>query len=164
MKIALASDHRGEDLRLAIRGHLRTKHGLELVDLGHHPSDGEKSDYPDHAQRVANHITEYNYDRGILVCGSGIGICMAANRFTGIRAATCRDIEDVRMTRLHNDANVLCIGADRTDRDTALKMVDFFFTVHFEGDRHQKRIDMMDNHGSRARQPFRKMHPLQGAQ
>ena len=140
MKVAIGSDHAGLALKQRILAHL-SQQGIDLYDAG--PAEGESTDYPICAQRVTEAVTAGTCTRGILVCGTGIGMSIAANKVAGIRAALCGDTFSARMTRLHNDANVLCLGERVVGYGLALDIVDLFLTTPFEGGRHQTRIDMM---------------------
>ncbi|MGA2158480.1 MAG: ribose 5-phosphate isomerase B [Dehalococcoidia bacterium] len=138
MKVALGSDHRGVDLKSKISDFLKTK-GHTVIDLG---ADSKESvDYPDFASLVAQSIINAKAELGILICGSGIGMCITANKYRGIRAAICCKPELAVRARLHNDANVLCLGADFITVPEALEIVKPFIETGFEGGRHQRRLD-----------------------
>lgn len=138
MKIALGSDHAGFQLKNAIQKHLIEK-GIEVKDFG---TESEAScDYSDFALKVSEEVKEKNYDFGILVCGTGIGISIAANKVPGIRAALCHDTFSAHSTRQHNNANILAMGARVVGEGLALDIVDIFLNTGFEGERHQRRID-----------------------
>jgi ribose 5-phosphate isomerase B len=135
MRIALASDHAGFELKEAAKNWL----DAELIDEGTHSTDSV--DYPDYAAKVARDIQEKKADYGVLVCGTGIGMSIAANRFKGVRAALCRSIEDARLAREHNDANVLVLGGRVTGMVEAKKIVETFFSTEFSGaERHCRRV------------------------
>ncbi len=137
-KILIASDHAGFVLKQTLIEEL-TKLGFMAIDLG--CDSAEKSvDYPDYAQKLCKKITDKNNLRGVLICGSGIGISIAANRFKNIRAALCTSKEMAKLSRAHNDANVLCLGARLTKNKTALSILKTFLTSEFEGARHATRI------------------------
>ncbi|HEU0139986.1 MAG TPA: ribose 5-phosphate isomerase B [Bryobacteraceae bacterium] len=137
MKIAIAADHAGVSLKRRLREVLRRK-GHEIVDLG---TDSEESvDYPDYARAVAVKVAEGAVDRGILICSTGVGMSIAANKVPGIRAALAVNPEEVRLTRAHNDANVLTIGAKFTPDSEAERMVDTFLATEFEAGRHARRL------------------------
>lgn len=138
-KVIIGSDHGGYRLKKEIIEHLNTL-GYEVVDLGCYSSDS--CDYPPIAQSVAEEVLA-NKGRGILVCGTGIGMSIAANRYKGIRASHCTDTFTARMTRMHNDSNILCLGERITGTGLALDIVDIWLNTEFEGGRHQKRIDMI---------------------
>ena len=138
MKIALGADHGGFSLKQKIGG-LLISLGYEIADLGCHSQ--QSVDYPDIAERVVEQITTGESDRGILVCGTGIGMCMAANRKRKIRAALCHDEYTARMSREHNDANILCIGERVTGEGVALDLVKTWLATSYAGGRHQQRIE-----------------------
>ncbi len=137
--IAIASDHGGYALKLAIETYL-TGEGIPFRDYG--CDSPARADYPVYAVRACRAIQSGESDFGILVCGTGIGMSMAANREKGIRAACCSDRYSVRMTRAHNDANVLCLGGRVLPGDRAVELVRIFLSVPFEGGRHAERIGM----------------------
>lgn len=139
MKISIGCDHGGFDLKKEIVSLLKEL-GHDVNDAGCH-SHGSV-DYPDFARTVCSEVLEGRVERGILICGTGIGMSMAANRFHGIRAALCSDIFTARMSREHNDANVLCLGARVTGPGLALEMVKEWLVVPFAGSRHLRRIEM----------------------
>ena len=138
MIIALGSDHGGFQLKEEIKGHL-TAIGMEFRDFW--TLDGASCDYPDIAEVVAKAVASGEYDRGLLFCGTGIGISIAANKVKGIRAACCSDCFSAKYTRLHNDANILCLGGRVVGPGLATEMVDLFLETKFEGGRHEGRID-----------------------
>ena len=138
MKIAIGCDHGGFEHKNAIRDHL-TERGFEVCDYGIYE---EKSvDYPDVAVKAANSIVSGECELGILVCGTGIGMSLAANKVKGIRAAACSEHFSAKYTRLHNNANILCLGGRVIGIGTALELADIFVDTEFEGGRHQRRID-----------------------
>ena len=138
MKIAIGSDHGGLEHKNAIIEHL-TARGFEIEDFGIKVL--ESVDYPDIAKPVALSVAKKECDLGILVCGTGIGMSLAANKVKGIRAAVCSEHFSAKYTRLHNDSNILCLGGRVIGVGTALELVDLFVDTEFEGGRHQKRID-----------------------
>jgi ribose 5-phosphate isomerase B len=138
MKIALGSDHGGLGLKKEIIRHLENKN-IEVMDFGTHTENS--CDYPDYALKVAEEVVAQNFELGILICGTGIGISIAANKVPGIRAALCHDTFSAHATREHNNANILAIGERVVGKGLALDIVDAFINAKFEGDRHQKRID-----------------------
>jgi ribose 5-phosphate isomerase B len=142
MKITIASDHAAFNEKQILIEYLKTKH--EVVDLGTHSA--ESTNYPDWAKKLVLKVRE-DKSIGILLCGSGIGVSMTANRFQGIRAALCYDEEAAKMSRLHNNANVLCLAGRRTPIEQIKKIADVFLATEFEGGRHQTRIDLFDNLG-----------------
>ncbi len=134
LKIIIGSDHAGfalkEELKKAVAG---------MKDIG---TDGEDSvDYPDFGARVARAVSSGAFERGILVCGSGVGMSIVANKFAGVRAALCTDVETARLSRMHNDANVLVLAGRRTDTKTAVAIAEVWLATPFEGGRHERRID-----------------------
>ena len=142
MKIAIASDHGGFNLKNDIREYLSVK-GFETFDFGTYTSDS--CDYPVYAKKVVNAILENSCDRGILVCGTGVGMSIMANRFKGIRAVNAHDTYSAKLSRLHNDSNILTLGERVIGRGLAFLIVDEWLNTEFEGGRHQKRIDMFDD-------------------
>jgi ribose 5-phosphate isomerase B len=138
MRVALGSDHAGYDLKEAIKRLLKSR-GITVDDTG--TASRESVDYPDFAERVGLSVASGRTDRGILVCGTGIGMAIAANKLDGIRAAVVGDLESARLSREHNDANVLALGARITPADRAMAIVDIFLGTPFEGGRHQRRLD-----------------------
>lgn len=138
MRVALGADHAGVPLKDAVRALLESR-GVDVQDLGTNGTDSV--DYPDYAASVARAVTGGSADLGILVCGTGIGMAIAANKFVGIRAASVVDLESARLSREHNDANVLALGARVTAPDTALQIVMTFLDTPFAGGRHQRRIE-----------------------
>ena len=140
--IYLASDHGGVLLKAAILSHL-TSAGFAPVDLG--PAEGESVDYPDYAAKLAMALEAEPEARGILICGSGIGISIAANRFPWVRAALVHDETSARLCREHNDANVLALGERLMGTLTALQAVDVFLNTEFSGGRHERRVAKLTN-------------------
>ncbi len=138
MIIALGCDHGGFEHKNAIAEHLKDR-GFEIVDYGTH--ENVSVDYPDIAAPLCEGILNGKADLGILVCGTGIGMSLAANKYKGIRAAACSEHFSAKYTRLHNNSNVLCLGGRVIGVGTALELVDLFVDTEFEGGRHQKRID-----------------------
>jgi ribose 5-phosphate isomerase B len=140
MKIAIASDHAGFELKEKIKKFLDGL-GYKYKDFG--TDSNESVDYPDYALKVAESVAKKEYDRGILICGSGIGMCMTANKIPRIRAALCHNIETAKLSREHNDANVLTFGARMIDEKTAKDMVKVWLKTDFLGDRHLRRVNKM---------------------
>ena len=138
MNIAIGADHGGVELKYALVTHLQSA-GHNVKDYG--TNSEESVDYPDFSNQVARDVISGKFDRGILICKSGVGMCMAVNRFQGIRGANVRSVSETITTREHNDANVLCLGAGHLDNEDALAMVDVFIKTEFEGGRHQTRVD-----------------------
>ncbi|MBM80214.1 MAG: ribose 5-phosphate isomerase B [Planctomycetaceae bacterium] len=145
MKIAVASDHRGYEVKGKIID-LLNQLGHEAVDEG--PESGESVDYPEFAARVAKSVAGGGTDRGILICGTGIGMCIAANKFTGVRAAPCHDDLTAEMSRLHNDANVMCLSADLLGEQLVNRMVEIWLKTEFEGGRHARRLEKIADYES----------------
>ena len=141
MKIAVGADHAGYAAKEEVMGWLRDW-GHEVDDLGTHGP--EPVDYPLYAARVAAQVAGRRDDLGILVCGSGIGVCIAANKVPGIRAAYATDTYSAKMARAHNDANVLCLGARVTGPELMKELVSAFLASSFEGGRHQRRIEQIE--------------------
>ena len=137
MKLALGCDHGGYPLMQEVKKHLEEK-GIEYTDFGTYSE--ESCDYPDFAEKAADAVKSGACDFGILVCGTGIGISIAANKIHGIRAALCSDSYSAEMTRRHNNANMLAMGARVIGAGQALKIVDTFLSTDFEGGRHERRI------------------------
>jgi len=142
--IVIASDHAGVDLKARLI-ELISESGREIRDLG--PADTSSVDYPDFAHAVAEALTTGEAERGVLICGTGIGMSLTANRHTGVRAALCHDAFTAEMARRHNDANVLCIGARSTGPGVAEQMVQIFIETPFEGGRHQRRVEKIEWEG-----------------
>ncbi len=142
--VALAADHAGFAFKETVKGQL-TAEGIKVIDLGTH--DEGRVDYPDFGARLAEAIRAGQAPVGIGICGSGIGISMALNRYKGIRAALCHDVTTAKLARLHNDANVLCLGARITGAATASDIVDAFLSTEFEGGRHQSRVEKLETIG-----------------
>ena len=138
MKIAVGSDHRGFEVKRRVVPLLQQL-GHEVTDVG---TDGKESvDYPDFALLVATAVSEGRADRGILICGSGIGMCIAANKVRGVRAAPCHDNIAAEMCRRHNDANVLCLSADLLGGELIDRMIRIWLETPFEGGRHARRVE-----------------------
>src|SRR3990172_10507190 len=138
MRIAIASDHRGYHLKEKV---------VQLLKSGEHevqddgPATAEVVDYPDYAVLVANKVSRGEADRGILICGTGIGMAITANKFPGIRAAPCSDEVTAEISRRHNDLNILCLPGDLLSPRTAERLVDIWLNTEFEGGRHQRHVD-----------------------
>jgi ribose 5-phosphate isomerase B len=141
MRIAIGADHAGYLLKNALADDLRAK-GHEVVDLGTH-SD-ERVDYPDYGAAVGRAVTDGTAELGVCVCGSGIGIAIAANKIPGVRAATVHDVTSAHLAREHNDANVICVGERLTGADVAKEAVAAFVAARFEGGRHAGRVAKID--------------------
>ena len=139
-RIVLSSDHAALDLRAAIAAHVTAK-GYEVVDIG--PTTTESTHYPKHGEAAAQKVASGDCDLGIILCGTGQGIMMAANKVKGIRCGVCMDTFSARMIRQHNDANMLSIGARVVGDMLAIDIVDAFLDAEFEGGRHGTRVDMI---------------------
>lgn len=137
-KVCIASDHGGFSLKEAIKDHL-IKKNISIIDLG--PSENKTVDYPDYAKKVANRIKAKKSDVGILVCGSGTGMAISANKTKTIRAAVCYNANSTRLSREHNNANIISLGARLTSKKLSLKLVNIFLKTKFEGGRHLKRVN-----------------------
>ena len=142
MKIAIGSNHRALELKQAVRDFI-IELGYDCNDFGSYASNSV--DYPDIAQKVSEAVILGGYDYGILICGTGIGMSIAANKIKGIRAALCRDVFDATRARQHNDANILCLGSEKTQPDAARDIVKAFLSQKFEGERHSRRLDKIRN-------------------
>ena len=142
MKIAVASDHRGYQVKQKVIDLLQSLN-QNGVDFG--PDSGDSVDYPDFAARVAEAVSESEVDRGILICGTGIGMCITANKFRDVRAAICHDDLTAQMSRLHNDANILCLSADLLSDQLIDRMVETWVTTEFEGGRHARRLEKIQD-------------------
>lgn len=139
--IVIGCDHAGYKLKSEVIVYLKEK-GYDILDVG---CNGESTDYPVIAKQVCENIINKKCDKGILICGTGIGMSIAANKFKGIRAALCSEHYSAKYTRLHNDANVLCMGARTTGSGLALELIDIFLNTEFEGGRHQRRIELIED-------------------
>jgi ribose 5-phosphate isomerase B len=140
MKIALGADHAGYELKNHIKTHL-LKNGIEIRDEG--TNSGDSVDYPDFAQKVAHDVNDARADLGILVCGSGIGMAIAANKVPGVRAANVSTEYEAQMCREHNNANVLTLGARILNPEQAVAIVDKWLNTQFAGGRHERRVEMI---------------------
>ncbi len=142
MKVAIGSDHAGFSLKETLKSYLKSKK-MDVVDFG--TSSEDSVDYPDFAKKAAEAISGGMTEIGVLVCGSGIGMCMTANKFKGVRAVVIGDAFDAEMSRRHNNANVACFGARRTNAGSAKKFLDIWLTTKFEGGRHEGRVKKIDD-------------------
>lgn len=140
MKVAIGNDHTAVELKNHIKKHLEAK-GYTVVNLG--ADTDESSDYPLYGEKVGKAVASGECDLGVAICGTGIGISLAANKIKGIRAAVCSEPYSARLTRQHNDANIIAFGARVVTTEMAEKIVDEFFGAEFEGGRHQRRVDMI---------------------
>lgn len=140
-QIAIGCDHVGFELKTHIIEHLQSK-GYGIKDFGTHST--ERTDYPLFAKAVADAVTKGECEKGILVCGTGVGISIAANKVKGVRAVVCSEPYSALLSRAHNDTNILAIGARVVGRDLALMITDIWLGGEFEGGRHQRRVDMLE--------------------
>lgn len=140
MKIALGSDHAGYLLKEEIKKYLDLK-SIPFTDFGTFKIDS--TDYPEFAYKVGNAISGKDCDHGVLICGTGIGMSITANKIKGIRAAVANNEETAKLSRLHNDSNILCLGSRILEPEQALKILDIWVNTSFEGGRHQKRINLI---------------------
>lgn len=140
MKIGIGNDHAAVDMKFEIVKYLEES-GYEVVNFGTDTNDS--CDYPVYGEKVARAVANGEVDRGILICGTGVGISLAANKVKGIRAAVCSESVTARFSRLHNDANILAFGARIVGAETAKDMVNVWLNTEFEGGRHQRRVDLI---------------------
>ena len=140
-KICIASDHAGYELKEKIKDYLIMK-DIPVIDLG--PLSANSVDYPDYAKKLAKRVLLKKSDAGILVCGSGTGMAITANKFKGIRAAQCYNKKSTILSRQHNNANIICIGSRMMNKKNALNFINYFFNTKFEGGRHQKRVNKIN--------------------
>ena len=138
MRISIGADHRGVALKEKLVPWLRSE-GYEVSDEG--AMTTQSVDYPDYAAKVAEKVAHGEADRGVLVCASGVGMCITANKVHGVRAANCLDDEFARLSRQHNDTNVVCLSGDRLDEETAKRLVNVWLDTEFEGGRHARRVE-----------------------
>ena len=136
-KLCIASDHAGYQLKEQVKNHL-IKKNISIIDLG--PYDNNSVDYPDYAKKVSLRIKSKKSDFGILICGSGTGMAISANKTKGIRAAVCYNLKSTRLCRLHNNANIISIGSRMTKKNDAIKFISAFLKTDFEGGRHLRRV------------------------
>ena len=136
--LAIASDHGGFALKQELMAHLRDT-GVEFEDLGTYTE--ESCDYPDYAEKLGRAVAAGEYEKGVLICGTGIGISIAANKIPGIRCALCGDCYSAEMARRHNNANVMALGGRVVGPEPAKRILDTFLTTSFDGGRHQRRVD-----------------------
>ncbi len=141
LKIALGADHAGYEYKDKLIAYL-LENGYECVDCG--TNGPESVDYPEYASKVCELVRANNCNFGILVCGTGIGMSIAANKHRGIRAALCNEPESTAMTRHHNNSNVLCLGARMISFERALELTNVFLSTEFDGGRHERRVEMLD--------------------
>ena len=141
MKVSIASDHRGVRVKRQILSKLEEL-GYEGIDMG--PETDESVDYPDYAEKVAKSVSSGLVDRGILICGTGMGMCITANKFPHIRAVSCHDDVTAEYSRRHNDANIMCLSADMLGDRLLDRIVEIWLKTEFEGGRHQRRLDKIE--------------------
>ena len=142
MKIAIASDHGGYGLKQKVLDHVSAR-GFEVIDLG--TNSEESVDYPVYGQLCGETVASGKADLGIVICGTGIGISIAANKVHGIRCGLCTSVEMAHLTKQHNNANILALGGRTTPENLAIDIVDEWIDTEFEGGRHKRRVDMLDN-------------------
>lgn len=142
MKIALAADHGGFELKEKVKAHLRQK-GIEVLDLG--CNSEESVDYPNYGKACGEAVMRGDAEKGVVICGTGIGISIAANKVKGIRCALCTSTFMAEMSRKHNNANMLALGGRILEPELALAILDVWLTTEFEGGRHQRRVDLLDS-------------------
>lgn len=139
-RIAIGADHAGYRLKEFVKKLLEEK-GFEVVDVGTYSE--ERCHYPEYARKVAKMVSEGEVSRGVLICGSGIGMSIVANKFKGVRAALCHNIYSAKFSRLHNNSNVLCLGGRVTGEDLTREIVETWLNTPFEGGRHQERLNLI---------------------
>jgi ribose 5-phosphate isomerase B len=142
MKYFIGADHAGIEIKAFVKALFESK-GCEVVDMG--PFNKQRVDYPDYAQKVCQEVVKNPQSKGILICGSGIGMSMAANKFEGIRAALCHNEYSAKMAREHNDANVLCLGERVSGYGMVEAIVEAWLNASFEGGRHEGRVEKINN-------------------
>ncbi len=142
MEIIIGSDHAGFELKERCKAHLEGLEGFSVKDIG--VFNTESADYPNVAHKLAGAVSDGQYSKGILICGSGVGMSIVANRYKGVRAALCHNLYLARMARMHNNANILVMGERVIGWGLALEMVDAFVDTDFDGGRHQVRLDMIE--------------------
>lgn len=142
MKIAVAADHGGYKLKEKVKEHLLER-GIEVEDLGTHSE--ESVDYPIYGKLCGEVVASGQADLGVVVCGTGIGISIAANKVHGIRCGLCTSVEMAHLTKQHNNANILALGGRTTGEELAMEIVDEWLDTQYEGGRHQRRVEMLDN-------------------
>jgi ribose 5-phosphate isomerase B len=143
MKIAIGNDHAGVEMKQLLASHIINKYGYEVINVG--TDTVESVDYPVYGRKVAQLVADKKANKGIVICGTGIGMSISANKVKGIRAALCKDQDAAEMTRKHNDSNVLALGARTTSLAEAIKIADVWLTTEFEGGRHQRRVEMLED-------------------
>ncbi|MGL6196911.1 MAG: ribose 5-phosphate isomerase B [Thermoguttaceae bacterium] len=154
MKISIGSDHHGVSIRLKL-GEMIRQLGHEVIDHGPSATDTQPVDYPDVAVQVAREVSNKEVDRGVLICGTGFGMCIVANKFTGVRAAPISDEFSAELSRRHNDLNVLCLSGDMLTEQMIDRLVEIWIATPFEGGRHLRRIDKITEIEKQVRQEKR---------
>jgi RpiB/LacA/LacB family sugar-phosphate isomerase len=144
MKIAIGSDHAGYEVKEDVKGRLKAL-GHDVTDFG--TNSTERTDYPDYAHAVGKAVASGQSERGVLVCATGIGVCIAANKVRGIRAALAYSEDTARLSRAHNDSNVLCLGARTMDEGLVMRMLEIWLVTPFDGGRHKPRVDRLEETG-----------------
>ncbi len=139
-KLSIGADHTAVNLKADVMKHLEAR-GIDVIDEGAYST--ERQDYPSFASKVAKRIQSGEVNEGILICGTGLGMSIAANKYNGIRAAAVSEVYSAEMSKTHNNANILCFGARVVTPDLAAKLVDAWLDAEYEGERHQKRLDMI---------------------
>lgn len=152
MKIAITSDHAGVNLKKVLKEHVEKK-GISVEDLG--PYDEQSVDYPDYAKLLTKKVVDKDVDLGIAICGTGVGMSIACNKVRGIRASLCSDTVSAKFTRLHNNSNVLCLGARIIGDELAKAIVDEYLSNEYEGGRHQRRIEKLEGEDNEQSDCFR---------
>ncbi len=142
MKVVIGNDHGATHLKEVLKNYLIEK-GNEVIDLG--IKDGEKVDYPLKGEEIAHYVLNSDVDFGIALCGTGIGISISCNKVKGIRAAVCSEPYSAKMSKEHNNANILCMGGRVVGDELAKMILDAYMSAHFLGDRHQRRVDLISN-------------------
>ena len=140
MRVALANDHAATELKFQVKEYLESK-GYEVINYGTDTNDS--CNYPEYGEAVGNAVTKGEADAGVLICGTGVGISIAANKVKGIRAVVCSEPVTARLSKLHNDSNIVAFGARIVGFETAKAILDAWFETEYEGGRHQKRVDMI---------------------
>ena len=148
MKLAMGADHAGYELKEKLNTYFK-RTGIDCHDFGTY--DTESTDYPDWAAKVAEAVVEGEFERGILICGTGLGMCLAANKVPGIRATPCYGVFSARLSREHNDSNILVLGGRITGKDLAIQIVEEWLRAEFQGGRHKRRIDKVSQIESKYR-------------
>lgn len=140
MRVAIGNDHAATELKFQVKEYLESK-GYEVVNFGTDTNDS--CNYPEYGEAVANAVAKGEVDAGVLICGTGVGISIAANKVKGIRAVVCSEPVTARLSKLHNDSNIVAFGARIVGLETAKAILDAWFETEYEGGRHQKRVDMI---------------------